>query len=157
MSIQERIAEGSRLRREYNAARARNDKTEASEIRAQLEEFNNTRGDSGSASGSEAENKALKRPASEPSLSGLRREGSGSTLGWGGVAVKTEEGETSVLEEISKRNRQLNYENARRIQVLEAERRKNAVMERVKKEEEKKNAYVSLSFFPTLWDTMGLG
>jgi len=148
MTLQQRIAEGSRLRREYNAALARHDKPEAIKLRSQLEQYNSQwgHGDSGSASGSEVETKGLKREPSEPSLSGLKREGSGSMLSGGGFAVKREEsaGEVSILEELSERNRQLNYENARRLQVLEAERRKKAVLDRVKREEEEKDAYVSL-------------
>jgi hypothetical protein len=68
-------------------------------------------------------------------------------LGGGGFGVK-EEGKRSILEEVLNRNRELNFENASRLQVLEAERHKNAAMERMKKKEEEQNAYIFLFFLP---------
>lgn len=130
LSFQQRIAEGSRLRQELNIARARGDKAEVSRIRVALEEFNALHGiiDSAGASGSDTEVKGLRRMNSEGTLSaGIKRDGSG---------------EGSMLEEISRRNRQLNHENARRLQVLEAERRRKAALERKREEEAKKDAYV---------------
>lgn len=138
MSLQQRIAEGARLRQEYNIARARNDKEDMTRLREELDKFNAQHGITDTPySGSDTETRGLKRQLSEPNLGGIKREGSVPSL--------KREGSTgdSLLEELSKRNRQLNHENARRLQVLEAERRKKAALERIKKEEEETNLYVS--------------
>jgi len=134
-SLHQRIAEGSRLRQEYNTARARGDKAEAARLRAELEAYNARAGITGNGVNSGSDTEAVARLTSGLGKAGIASPGSG---GGGG------DENSSVLEEISKRNRQLNHEHARRIQVLEAERRKKAQAERMREAEEAKKRFVGL-------------
>jgi len=129
-SLHQRIAEGSRLRQEYNTARARGDKVEANRLRLELDAYNARYGPTGNGVNSGSDTEAVARLASGLGKTGI----AGSSLANGGG------GNTSVLEEISKRNRQLNHEDARRIQVAEAERRKKAQMERIREAEAAKKS-----------------
>jgi RNA polymerase-associated protein RTF1 len=124
-SLQQRIAEGSRLRQEYNTARARGDKVEANRLRLELDAYTARHGPAGNVVNSGSDTEAVARLASGLGKTGIAGSGLANEGG----------GNTSVLEEISKRNRQLNHEDARRIQVAEAERRKKAQMERIREAE----------------------
>ncbi|KAG8809498.1 hypothetical protein FRC17_003411 [Serendipita sp. 399] len=117
-NFQKRIAEGSRIRQELQTAAARNDKAEVARLKEELDAYNLRWGDSTAGSDSDISSKP-----------GLKREGSGISLNG-----------DSMLEEISRRNRELNHENARKLQIQEAERRKKAHLERLKQEAAKANS-----------------
>lgn len=115
VSFSQRIAEGSRIRQELNAALARSDNAEVTRLRAELDAYNAKYGENDSAySGSEHE--IARRP-------GIKRENSAAGSG-----------AESLLEELSRRNRQLNHEHARKVQIADAERRRRAHQERLKEE-----------------------
>ncbi|KAG8848915.1 hypothetical protein FRB91_010385 [Serendipita sp. 411] len=124
LSLQKRIAEGSRLRQELKTAVARNDKQEVMRLKAELDAYNQQYGDS-AGGGSDSDHSS--RPT-------LKRDGSSASLNG-----------DSMLEELSRRNRELNHENARKLQIQEAERRRKAHLERLKQEAAKKSAASDLS------------
>ena len=115
VSFSQRIAEGSRIRQELNAALARDDSSEVTRLRAEHDAYIAKYGEAeGGYSGSDHE---IGRK------SGMKRENSG--------AGSTAE---SLLEELSRRNRQLNHAHARKVQIADSERRRKANQERVKEE-----------------------
>ncbi|PVF96519.1 hypothetical protein CPB86DRAFT_807665 [Serendipita vermifera] len=121
LSFQQRIAEKSRLIQELNTAYARHDKAEAARLKEELDKFLALHGESESAqSGSDTEG----------GFSGLKRDGSRPSLG---SPSKSD----SILEELSRRNREANHATAKRI---EEERRRKIQLQRQQEAEATKLA-----------------
>jgi hypothetical protein len=126
LSLQQRIAEKSRLIQELNTAYARHDKAEAARLKEELDKFLALHGDSESAQSSETEG----------GFSGLKRDGSRPLLG---SPSKSD----SILEELSRRNREANHATAKKI---EEEKRKRIQMQRQQEAEAARLAYVCSYF-----------
>ncbi|KIM22495.1 hypothetical protein M408DRAFT_332883, partial [Serendipita vermifera MAFF 305830] len=126
-SLQQRIAEGSRLRQEHATAKARGDKAEMHRLREELEAYNARYGLSN--------DNAANQSGSDTEGGGAAASRS-SSANKGAVSAALASGDGMLLlEELSRRNRQANQEDARRIQILEAERRKKAQLEKIREAE----------------------